>query len=178
MPTPQERTLIRGGVVLSFDSAVGDFERADVLIEGEKIVAVRPDIGAEAQVIDASQTIVLPGFIDTHHHHYHEALRNVLPNGLLKDYFRDAMTAAASHYRPEDAYVGNLIRALRAIDAGVTTVTDTSGVSHTRSTLSTPSSRHLRLHASALASPTPLASNSRTDLHPLCPRCPAGAAVT
>jgi hypothetical protein len=28
------RTLIKGGVVLSFDRGVGDFDKADVLIEG------------------------------------------------------------------------------------------------------------------------------------------------
>jgi 5-methylthioadenosine/S-adenosylhomocysteine deaminase len=69
------RTLLKGGVVLSFDPNVGDFEKADVLIEGSKIVAVRPDISAEATPIDASRMIVLPGFIDTHHHLYQSALR-------------------------------------------------------------------------------------------------------
>ena len=127
----QARTLIKGGVVLSLDRAVGDFERADVLIEGGRIAAVRPDISAEAAVIDAANTIVLPGFIDTHHHFYQSQLRNVLPNGVLADYFRDISGAATSQYRPEDAYVGNLIGALRSIDAGITTITDLSQVSNT-----------------------------------------------
>src|SRR6187431_3009652 len=38
------RYVIRGGAVLSMDSAVGDFAAADVLIEGKKIVAVGPKI--------------------------------------------------------------------------------------------------------------------------------------
>ena len=127
----QPRTLIKGGVVLSFDRNIGDFENADVLIEGSKIAAVRPNISADAAVIDASNTIVLPGFIDSHHHFYQSALRNVLPNGVLADYFRDISGAATSEYRVEDAYVGNLIGALRSIDAGITTVTDLSQVSNT-----------------------------------------------
>ena len=94
------RTLLKGGVVLSYDPAVGDFEQADVLIEDKRIVAVRPDISADAAVIDASRMIVLPGFIDTHHHFYQSALRNVLPNGVLADYFRDISGAATNHYRP------------------------------------------------------------------------------
>jgi 5-methylthioadenosine/S-adenosylhomocysteine deaminase len=126
-----ERTLLKGGVVLSFDRDVGDFEKADVLIEGRKIAAVGPNIPATATVIDASHMIVLPGFIDTHHHFYQSALRNVLSNGLLSDYFRDISGAATAIYRPEDAYVGNLIGALRAIDAGITTITDLSQVSNT-----------------------------------------------
>jgi 5-methylthioadenosine/S-adenosylhomocysteine deaminase len=125
------RTLLKGGVVLSFDRTIGDFDKADVLIEGRKIVAVRPDISAEGRVIDASNMIVLSGFIDTHHHLYQSALRNVLANGTLADYFRDISGAATNYYRPEDAYVGNLIGALRAIDAGITTITDTSQVSNT-----------------------------------------------
>ena len=40
------RILLKGGVVLSFDPNVGDFEKADVLIEGSKIVEVRPNIQA------------------------------------------------------------------------------------------------------------------------------------
>jgi hypothetical protein len=55
----------------------------------------------------------------------------VLVNGLLSDYFRDISGAATNEYRPEDAYVGNLIGALRAIDAGITTITDLSQVSNT-----------------------------------------------
>jgi len=127
----QARTLIKGGVVLSFDRDVGDFEAADVLIEGGRIVAVRPNISADAAVLDATNMIVLPGFIDTHHHFYQSALRNVLPNGILADYFRDISGAATGKYRPEDAYVGNLIGAVRSIDAGITTITDLSQVSNT-----------------------------------------------
>jgi 5-methylthioadenosine/S-adenosylhomocysteine deaminase len=126
-----ERTLLKGGVVLSFDPAIGDFDKADVLIEGRKIAAVQPNISAAATVIDASRTIVMPGFIDTHHHCYQSALRNVLANGLLSDYFRDISGAATEQYRPEDAHIGNLIGALRAIDAGITTITDLSQVSNT-----------------------------------------------
>jgi 5-methylthioadenosine/S-adenosylhomocysteine deaminase len=130
-PAQQARTLIKGGVVLSLDRDIGDFETADVLIEGSRIAAVRPNISADAAVIDAANTIVLPGFIDTHHHFYQSQLRNVLPNGVLADYFRDISGAATSLYRAEDAHVGNLIGALRSIDAGITTITDLSQVSNT-----------------------------------------------
>jgi 5-methylthioadenosine/S-adenosylhomocysteine deaminase len=130
-PAQPARTLIKGGVVLSLDRDVGDFERADVLIEGSRIAAVRPDISADAAVIDAANTIVLPGFIDTHHHFYQGQLRNVLPNGVLADYFRDISGAATGLYRPEDAYIGNLAGAVRSIDAGITTITDLSQVSNT-----------------------------------------------
>src|SRR5215510_2072729 len=56
------RILLKGGVVLTLDRAVGDFARADVLIENGKIGAVRADIAAgDAVVVDAANRIVMPG---------------------------------------------------------------------------------------------------------------------
>ena len=46
-----QRILLKGGVVLTFDANINDFEKADVLIEGKKIVAVEPNISANATVI-------------------------------------------------------------------------------------------------------------------------------
>jgi cytosine/adenosine deaminase-related metal-dependent hydrolase len=124
------RYLIKNAVVLTLDPKLGDFDRADVLVEGRRIAAVRPDIDANATRIDGANTIVVPGFVDTHHHFYQSALRNVLPNGILADYFRDIVNKATPFYRPEDAYIGVLSGALRSIDAGITYVTDLSQVSN------------------------------------------------
>jgi cytosine/adenosine deaminase-related metal-dependent hydrolase len=125
---PTRRVLLRGGCVLSLDQGVGDFEVADVLIEGSKIAAVRPNLEASADVIDASNMIVMPGFVDTHRHMWQGQLRNILPNGLLSDYTRDITGAARAVYRPEDAHIGDLVSALGAINAGVTTVLDWSHI--------------------------------------------------
>src|SRR4051794_28173124 len=83
---PGRRYVIRGGAVMSMDPQVGDFARADVLVEGKKIIAVGPNIDARgASVIDARGRIVMPGFIDTHHHQFETALRSFLANGVLID---------------------------------------------------------------------------------------------
>ena len=122
------RILLKGGCVLSLDRAVGDFDRADVLIDGATIAQVRPNITAAAEIIDASNMIVMPGLIDTHRHMWEAPLRSVLPNGLLSDYTRDITGAARDVYRPEDAYIGDLVSALGAMNAGVTTILDWSHV--------------------------------------------------
>jgi 5-methylthioadenosine/S-adenosylhomocysteine deaminase len=128
---PSRRVLLKGGTVLSLDAKVGDFDAADVLIDGSKIAAIGPnlkDVPADALVIDASQSIVMPGFVDTHRHMWEGQLRGVLPDGRLSDYTRDITGAARAVFRPEDAHAGDLVSALGAINAGVTTVLDWSHI--------------------------------------------------
>jgi len=121
--------LIKGGCVLSLDRAVGDFEKADVLIEGRKISAVRPNISApNAQVIDATNRIVMPGFVDTHRHMWQGFLRNVLPDGSLEDYRNVVQRTFGAKMVPDDVYAADLISALGAIDSGVTCILDWSHI--------------------------------------------------
>ena len=132
--TSGRRILLRGGIVLSMDPSVGDSEKADVLIEGKKIVAVGPNLRATAAVVDATDRIVLPGFIDTHHHQYETALRGILADGILtgpRSYQSDIQGILTPVYRPEDAQISELVASLNQISSGVTTGVDTSQVSHT-----------------------------------------------
>src|SRR5215468_1210803 len=129
---PGRAILIKGGTVLTLDRAVGDFEQADVLIENGKISAVRPSIdAANAEVIDASNTIVMPGFVDTHRHMWQGFLRNVLPDGSLEDYRNVVQRTFGAKLTPDDVYVADLLSALGAVDAGVTTVLDWSHIHNT-----------------------------------------------
>jgi 5-methylthioadenosine/S-adenosylhomocysteine deaminase len=134
------RLMIRGGAVMSMDSGVGDFAQADVLVEGKKIVAIGRNLQAGgAAVIDARGRIVMPGFIDTHHHLFETALRSYLADGLLFDgldarttqnYFQKILLTFAPVYRPEDVYISTLFGSLAQLDAGVTTVFDISQIHH------------------------------------------------
>jgi cytosine/adenosine deaminase-related metal-dependent hydrolase len=131
----ERRILLKGGVVLTLDRQVGDFAQADVLIEDGKIREVRPNIavtGDAAAVVDATNRIVIPGFIDTHHHFYQGILRNILTNGLLNpDYSRDISNVLTARYGAADVYAGTLVSALGMIDMGTTAAVDTSQVNHT-----------------------------------------------
>jgi 5-methylthioadenosine/S-adenosylhomocysteine deaminase len=131
-PAPGRAILIKGGCVLSLDRAVGDFEQADVLVEGGKISAVRPNIDApNAEVIDATHRIVAPGFVDTHRHMWQGILRNVLPDGSLDDYIAVVQKTFGAIYTPDDVYAGDYVSALGAIDAGVTCILDWSHIHNT-----------------------------------------------
>src|SRR5262245_55645549 len=118
-------TLLKNGRVLSMDPGIGDLDRGDVLIDGERIVAVEAKVDApQAEVIDATDMIVPPGFVDTHRHTWQGALRNILPDGDLEDYSYRICEDYARLFRTEDAYAGNLIGALSALDSGITTMLD------------------------------------------------------
>jgi len=129
---PSGRTLIRGGIVLTLDPEIGDLASGDVLIEGDRIVEVRPNIdAADSEVIDATGMIVVPGFVDTHRHIWEGLLRNLgtdVPLEGRTSYISFVLHKLAPAFRPEDAYLGNLVSALGAIDAGVTTLLDWSHI--------------------------------------------------
>jgi len=138
--TPGRRYVIRRGAVLSMDSAVGDFAEADVLVDGKTIAAVGRNITpGGAPVIDAKGMIVMPGFIDTHHHQFETALRSFLADGLLfndglphgaVNYFDYILGKFSPVYRPQDVHISILFGSLSQLDAGVTTVLDISQIHH------------------------------------------------
>jgi 5-methylthioadenosine/S-adenosylhomocysteine deaminase len=140
---PGRRYVIRGGSVMSLDPKVGDFAQADVLVEGKKILAVGPNLQAgNAAVIDAAGRIVMPGFIDTHHHQFETALRSFLADGVLihdnsgtpagtTTYYEYILLTFAPVYRPQDVYINELFGGLSQLDDGVTTVHDVSQIHHT-----------------------------------------------
>jgi len=103
-----------------------------VLIEGTKIAAVGPDLAAsDAEVIDASNMIVMPGFIDTHRHLWEGILRNIGVDYPLEgdvSYLAFVLNVLAPAYRPQDVYAGNLVSTLGAINAGITTILDWSHI--------------------------------------------------
>jgi cytosine/adenosine deaminase-related metal-dependent hydrolase len=153
----KRRILLRGGVVLSLDPKVGDFEKADVLIDGKKIAQVAPTIAADdAEVVDCSGTIVMPGFVTTHHHQYEAIQRSIIADGLLAGawpqetylsvvqniWTAGRITDPANPskiiwdlgrvpYDPEDCYISQLVACLSEISQGITTGTDTSQANHT-----------------------------------------------
>jgi cytosine/adenosine deaminase-related metal-dependent hydrolase len=113
------------------DPEVGDLPSGDVLIDGDTIATVAPNVDADAEVLDVSGQIVIPGFIDSHRHTWEAAIRGSAPNATLDDYFVEILDTFAPLYRPEDVYASNLAGALECVNAGITTLVDWSHINNT-----------------------------------------------
>jgi cytosine/adenosine deaminase-related metal-dependent hydrolase len=124
----RDRILLKGGTIVSMDAKVGDLAQGDVLIEGKKIAAIAPTLNAaDAQVIDAHDTIIVPGFVDCHRHSWEAPLRRINPNSpTLADYSNATHLSFAKAYRPQDHYSSHYLTAVGCIDSGITCVIDNS----------------------------------------------------
>ena len=127
-----DRILIKNAIVLSQDPSIGELPRADVLIEGDRIAAVGPDLAVDdAEVIDATSDIVIPGFIDTHRHTWETSIRTCAPDYTLGTYFGAILDQFAPKYRPQDVLAANRWGALECLNAGITTLVDWSHIMNT-----------------------------------------------
>lgn len=135
--------LLRGGTVLVH----GDHDRilpqkADVLIEGDRISKIDATISAPdgCYVIDCSDKIISPGFVDTHHHVWQSPLKGLFGDTALFSYLAigsfpftkrnvngdlySPVHAAGLTLTPDDMFWANLAGSLEAVDAGTTTTLD------------------------------------------------------
>lgn len=120
------RTLFKGGTVVTMDAQVPNLEIGDVLVDGDRITAVAANIRADdAEVIDATGKIVLPGLIDAHHHAWLGVMRRMMPDvDDLFAYIDVVAEKLGAHYRPADMYASTKLTALASLDAGITTIVD------------------------------------------------------
>lgn len=123
------RTLIKSAAVITMDDAIGDLGAGDVLVEGSRIVDVRPSIdlgsgAAETDIVDGTGRIVIPGLINAHMHTWQTGLRGYAANWTLLEYFRRMHAGLATVFRPEDIYIATLVGALNQINCGTTTLVD------------------------------------------------------
>jgi cytosine/adenosine deaminase-related metal-dependent hydrolase len=130
---PKRRILFTGATIVTMDSDLGILHGADLLVEGDTILAVGAGLSPEgAVVVDAAGMILAPGFVDTHRHAWETQLRRIMPDvNDLGAYVMSTLAGYATVYRPEDMYVGTKLAALTAIDSGITCMLDFSHNSRT-----------------------------------------------
>ena len=117
------KVLLAGGCVLTLGSRTPNHKQADVLIDGEVIAEIGTGLRArDAEQIDATGTIVMPGFVDTHRH----AWTSAVPQPGRPGPGADLAGAGPDGFGPDDVYAATLIGLLGAAEAGITTVVDWS----------------------------------------------------
>ena len=113
---------LRGGCILTLGAKTPNLADGDVVVDDGIVAEVGRGLRArDAEVVDATDTIVMPGFVDTHRHAWTSLFRNLGERGgdtprLTAD-VRD-------HYTPDDVYAATLVGLLGAAEAGITTVVD------------------------------------------------------
>ncbi len=125
---PGRPIVFRNATVLTMDDSHRVLNGADVLIQDQTIVGVGPalEVPEGTIEIDASGGIVMPGMVDTHRHMWQTAMRGYGADWTLTQYFVWYYLQSGKLFRPQDVYAGNLLSAIEAIDAGVTTSVDWS----------------------------------------------------
>ena len=114
--------VVRGAHVLSMDDKIGDLPGGDVHVRDGAIVAVAASVNAPgAQVIDGKGMICMPGFVDTHWHHWTTFLRPLMRADDPKRTYFPVTFAVGLHYTPEDSYRAVRLGLAEALSAGVTT---------------------------------------------------------
>jgi cytosine/adenosine deaminase-related metal-dependent hydrolase len=134
-PAPEagRPVVLRGGTVLTMDDSCTVLRDADVLVVGDRIEAVGPNLEVPEGTaeIDATDGIVMPGMIDTHRHMWQTAMRGYGADWTLTQYFVWYYLEHGKKFRPEDIAAGNRLAAIESLDAGVTTTVDWSHNLHT-----------------------------------------------
>jgi len=120
------RILIRGGRVYDHDGDVHQPAQADILIGGERIERIGPNLPAEAgvEIIDAAGKLVVPGFVNAHYHSH-----DVMAKGLFEEMPFDIWTLHSNpaSYGPrtlEEVRLRTLIGAAEQLRNGITTIQD------------------------------------------------------
>jgi cytosine/adenosine deaminase-related metal-dependent hydrolase len=118
------RTLIRGATIITMD-ALGDLPRGDILVTGDTLTEIAPRIDADdAQLVDATGHIIIPGLINAHMHTWQTALRGLASNWTLLEYFRKMHAGLATVFEPQDLHIATLVGGLNQLNCGTTTLAD------------------------------------------------------
>src|SRR4051812_42527171 len=127
------RVLIRNGMLLTGDDRRPVVEDGYVLIEGDSIVAVgsgdpgAPDVD---ETLDATDMLVVPGFVNAHTHLCMVLGRNLGTDASLLHWLSAAQVPLMQAFEPEDYAVSMRLGAIENLKAGNTTVCEVFFAAH------------------------------------------------
>ena len=119
------RLLIVNGYVVTVDAARNVFPGGYVATDGPNIAAVGtaqdvPKAAGFDEVIDAGGSIVLPGLINTHQHHWYTLFKGTADGYLLEDWVTELLLPLAGSLTEEAMRVSNRVAGLEMLATGTT----------------------------------------------------------
>lgn len=120
--------LITGGHVVTLDDSLDYYANGAILVEDGNIKAVgRADemTAPDAELVDASEGVVIPGMVDTHRHVSMSLTRGIGVDQHLWHFLANTYTRWLPATGVEEMRTSALVGALEAIESGVTTIMDT-----------------------------------------------------
>ncbi|MEO0248956.1 MAG: amidohydrolase family protein [candidate division WOR-3 bacterium] len=134
-----DRLLIRGGIVVTMDKERRIFRRGAILIKGDTIGAVGPlgDMEVkyrDAVPFDASNSLIHPGFVDTHVHLSEHIVRSLIPDDI-PDWMSGWLMPVYSHLSPEDEYISAMLAFIEMAKTGTTTFCEAGTCMHPESAM-------------------------------------------
>jgi 5-methylthioadenosine/S-adenosylhomocysteine deaminase len=130
--------LIKNGLIVTMDPERTIYRNGSLRIEGNRIAEIgqAKDIEAktpDAEVVDATGQIILPGFVSCHNHLYSAVVRSIPYSGFADTDFSFIgwmeqfwLPLLEDRVTQEQMYIGTLANCLEHIRSGITTTTDTA----------------------------------------------------
>ena len=124
-----KKLLVRGGQVYDHDGDVHKPAVADILIEGDRIVAVGANIApdGDCQIIEARDRLVVPGLINAHYHSHDTLCRGLFEELPLEMWLLYTLPMG-QHRSKEEVRARTLVGAVESLRCGITTVQDMLGL--------------------------------------------------
>jgi cytosine/adenosine deaminase-related metal-dependent hydrolase len=118
------RTLLRRATILTMDR-LGDLPTGDLLVQDDRIADIAPSLHVDdADIVDLTGHIIIPGLVNAHMHTWQTALRGVAANWTLLEYFQKMHAGLATAFQPEDLSIATRMGALNQLNGGTTTLAD------------------------------------------------------
>ncbi len=117
--------IIKNAYVLTMDPEMGDLKNGTVVIEDGKITEIAEKTKESAEtVIDAKNSVVMPGLVNTHTHAAMTLFRGYADDLQLADWLEGHIWPAEAKLTAEDVYKGSLLACLEMIRSGITSFAD------------------------------------------------------
>ncbi|MGL1893438.1 MAG: 8-oxoguanine deaminase [Spirochaetaceae bacterium] len=123
--------LLKNCLYISTSNDTDGNKGSDILIEGNKIKKIAKEIGvskfnsSDVKIIDCSTCVVVPGFVNTHHHFFQTLTRNIpaVQNAKLFDWLI-YLYEVWKHLDEDAVYYSSLVAMGELLKTGCTCTTD------------------------------------------------------